>query len=163
MSPQTATYVEERVSHNLLRDTNQNHALTPHQQLLTSLRFLATNGFYHLIRDAHGLSESSVYRSVKAVVSSINDEFFDDVVRWPNNCAYYAGEFYNMYGMPSVCGLIDGTLIKIKRPSENEANFVDRFGDHSLNVMLVGGPHHEFVHAHEAANQFHQFSWVPLH
>ena len=46
--------------------------------------------------------------------------------------------------MPSVCACIDGTLIRIATPSENEEQFVDRKGDHSLNVMLVAGSNHQF-------------------
>ena len=40
-----------------------------------------------------------------------------------------------MYGMPSVCGLFDGSLMGIKSPSNDEQQFVDRHGNHSLNVM----------------------------
>ncbi|PAA75961.1 hypothetical protein BOX15_Mlig020598g1 [Macrostomum lignano] len=47
--------------------------------------------------------------------------------------------------MPSVCGLVDGTLVPIIAPRVNEEQFVDRKGQHSLNVMLVSGPQHQFL------------------
>ena len=34
-----------------------------------------------------------------------------------------------------ICGVVDGTLIEIDAPSENEAAFIDRNGHHSLNVI----------------------------
>ena len=37
-------------------------------------------------------------------------------------------------------GAIDGTLVNIKTPIENEHNYVDRHGNHSINVMVVAGP-----------------------
>ena len=48
--------------------------------------------------------------------------------------------------MPLVCGCIDGTLIKIDAPRDNENNYVDRKGDHSVNVMLVCGPDLQFYY-----------------
>jgi len=43
-----------------------------------------------------------------------------------------------------VCGAVDGTLIKIDAPTENEADFVDRHGKHSINCMAVCGPDMQF-------------------
>ncbi|XP_052693306.1 multiple epidermal growth factor-like domains protein 10 isoform X2 [Crassostrea angulata] len=37
---------------------------------------------------------------------------------------------------PNVLGCIDGTQIKIKKPKENETDFVNRKGYHSLNVQM---------------------------
>jgi len=39
-------------------------------------------------------------------------------------------------GFPSVLGRIDGTHIKIMAPRENEAEYVNRKGVHSLNVQV---------------------------
>jgi hypothetical protein len=42
--------------------------------------------------------------------------------------------------MPLVCGYADATLVEIDAPMDNEADFVDRHGNHSINVMVVYGP-----------------------
>ena len=39
-------------------------------------------------------------------------------------------------GSPNVLGCIDGAFIKIKGPSENELDYVNRKGFHSLNVQV---------------------------
>jgi hypothetical protein len=39
-------------------------------------------------------------------------------------------------GFPGVLGCVDGTFIRIQRPAENEPDFVNRKGFHSLNVMV---------------------------
>jgi len=84
---------------------------------------------------------------VKKVVRSKNNVFFDKVVTWPENCSNLAQRFFLIGGMPSVCGVLDGTLIPIISPSHNEHQFVDRHKKgHSLNVMAVCGPSFEFFH-----------------
>lgn len=42
-------------------------------------------------------------------------------------------------GLPSVCGAIDGSLISIVAPAENEYQYVDRKSGHSINAMAVAG------------------------
>jgi hypothetical protein len=39
-----------------------------------------------------------------------------------------------------VTGAVDGVLIPIDGPNVGEEAFVDRYGDHSVNVMAVCGP-----------------------
>lgn len=48
----------------------------------------------------------------------------------------YSQDFAQMHGFPCVLGCIDGTHIGIQAPVEEEKNFVNRKGFHSLNVMV---------------------------
>lgn len=150
LSPKTVNYVWEKIRFNIEPNTKRSNFLSSKEQLLTCLRFLSTNGFYHIIRDAHGPSESSVCRIVKRVVRAINSTFFKEVIRWPENCNNFALEFLNQGGMPCVAGIIDGTHVNIKRPSHNEVAFVNRHGKHSLNVMVVCGPRYQFVYCNSS-------------
>jgi len=43
-------------------------------------------------------------------------------------------------GIPSICGAIDGSLVPIIAPTEDEYQFVDRHGQHSINCQAVAGP-----------------------
>ena len=45
--------------------------------------------------------------------------------------------FFAKAGMPSVVGCIDGTQIPILAPSEDEHVFVNRNGQHAINVQVV--------------------------
>lgn len=63
----------------------------------------------------------------------------DDEVKWPANANSVADSFHRIAGMPCIAGAIDGTLIPIDAPSVNEQAYVDRYGDHSINVMVVAG------------------------
>ena len=146
VSPETATRLENILGPHLMHRTRRNDALSPREQVLTTLRFLATNGFYHLIRDAHGPSEATICHTIRRVSLLINHLLFEEIVRWPNYSQRFSVQFEEAGGMPSVCGLIDGTLIKIKKPSQYEEQYVDRHGNHSINVMLVCGPNHQFLY-----------------
>jgi hypothetical protein len=46
-------------------------------------------------------------------------------------------KFYDRFGVPVVIGCVDGTHVKLLRPSQHEADYVNRKGYHSLNVQLI--------------------------
>jgi len=53
----------------------------------------------------------------------------------------------NKGGFPNVAGCVDGTLINIDSPKSNEVAYVDRYGNHSLNCMMVCGADCTFYYA----------------
>lgn len=146
MHPNAFNILLEEIGDTLQHPTLRNQALSREQQLLLALRFLGTNGYYHLLRDAHGPSESTVCVVIKRVVNAINQRLFDQYVKFPNNAINISRDFYDIAHMPSVCGLVDGTHINIKRPRENEYQFVNRHGKHSINTLLVCGPTLEYYY-----------------
>jgi hypothetical protein len=81
------------------------------------------------------------------VTTAINLRLFQDTVRWPDPVGNLAQRFMNYAGMPCVAGCVDGTLVKILAPSVNEAQFVDRHHEHSINTMFVCGPNLRFFAA----------------
>ena len=146
LSRQACDFVLSRISHMISHPTNKSKALSPQQQLLVTLRFLATGAYYHVIADCHGLSRASVCRSVKDCVYAINHALFPEIIRWPQNCQEICRKFYDIAGVPSVCGCIDGTYIVLEAPRENEVQFVNRKGDHAINAMAVCGPDYRFYY-----------------
>lgn len=131
------------IGHRLKSTTRRNYALSPTECLLVALRYFGTGGFFKLVGDAHGISDATVSRSVQKVVRAINEQLFDEFVRWPAESGVRNGipsDFHSIAGMPRVCGCIDGTLIDIKAPPVDEDQYVDRHGNHSLNCMVVCGP-----------------------
>ena len=71
-------YICDLVDGDLRRPTNRNHALSVETQVLTSLRYLASDGFMQLNGDVIGIDKSSVSRVVhdfcKAIVAK-KDQF----------------------------------------------------------------------------------------
>ncbi|CAG4966662.1 unnamed protein product [Parnassius apollo] len=44
---------------------------------------------------------------------------------------------YQKFGIPEVLGYIDGTHIKLKKPTQHEELYVNRKGEHTLNAQMV--------------------------
>ncbi len=130
------SFIGDKIKHR----TTKNKALSPTQQLLTALHWYGNGSQYHGAADMHGISKSTVCRVLKRVTAAIVDTMFQKFVKWPENPIQVAADFYNVAEFPSVCGVVDGTLIPIDAPSENEQFFVDRHGNHSLNAMMISGP-----------------------
>jgi len=140
-----AEFVLQRIGQYLLI-SQKNMALNPNQQLLVALHWLGNGSAYHGIADMQGTSKSTVCRVLERVVIATVDYLFQDVVRWPDNVGNIAADFLRLGGFPSVCGCVDGTLIKLDAPIANEEQYVDRHGKHSLNVMMVCGPDYSFYY-----------------
>lgn len=67
-------------------------------------------------------------------------------IRWPTNSRNISQSFEQKAEFPNVKGIIDGTLVHIEAPSEDEPSFVGRDNRHSINVIVVSGPKHEFFY-----------------
>lgn len=98
---------------------------------------MGTGAQLHAVGDMHGVSKVCVSRVVDGLV---NDLVLPHMVSWPEDIADVVRRFHEVAEMPLVCGIVDGTLIKVDAPSDHEEQFVDRRRNHSINVMVVAGP-----------------------
>lgn len=94
----------------------------------------------------HGIRKSTVCRTMNRVLDAVVNYVASKVIGWPVDCTTLAFQFMEIGGFPSVCGAIDGTLIKIDSLTDHEEQYVDRHGNHSLNVMCVCGPDYKFYY-----------------
>ena len=139
-------YVVQNIGASIRHKTTRNCALSPTQQVLVALHWLGNGAQYHLTGDAHGIKKATVCRIVHRVVKQIERKLFRIHVAWPTNRTHIAPEFIQRGGFPCVGGCIDGTLIPIDAPNDDEAVYVDRHGNHSLNVCMVCGPEFKFYY-----------------
>ena len=58
--------------------------------------------------------------------------------------AVIKSQFYELAHFPGVVGLVDGTHIRIQKPSEHEADYVKRHIYHSINVQAICLPDGKF-------------------
>jgi hypothetical protein len=93
-----------------------------------------------------GIHKSTVCRTIKKVTMSINKRL-RAYIAWPNNpqelranAIRFSQLSGNGFGIANVCGVVDGTHVNIKAPSENEPQFINRHHNHSINVMIICGP-----------------------
>ena len=56
-------------------------------------------------------------------------------IKWPltlDECLKIKNEFYIRGGFPGVVGCVDGTHVRLQAPTQNENNYVNRKGFHSI-------------------------------
>jgi hypothetical protein len=132
--------------HNLLyprlkRIMRTERGLTVMEQLLITLRFLASGSFQIVCGDTLHVSQASVSRCISQVIKAIIT-LRDDLVCFPNDMEQVKHQFYEIANFPGIIGLVDGTHIPICKPvgiAEPEI-YRSRKGFYSLNVQLVCGP-----------------------
>lgn len=140
MSPLKLEMLCQEIGPIINHQSRKSGAMSIKQQICVTLHWLGSGSQYHIVGDTHGVSKATVFRCVTAVIKAVNETLFNTVISWPGNIGEIVNKFFNMANFPHVVGVIDGTLIPIDAPTENEESFVDRHGNHSLNCMFVCGP-----------------------
>ncbi|CAG2241473.1 HARBI1 [Mytilus edulis] len=116
-------------------------AITPdvlkmHSILAGGIGLFAKGDFYSEVGDLHGISKASVSRCItrisKAIVSEMNHIKFPST---EDEINVVKREFYRIAKVSNVIGAVDGTLIPIIAPKENEVAYVCRKGYYSLNIQ----------------------------
>ena len=124
-----------RIVHRLQHSTGKSGALSPAQQLLISLRFLAAGSHYKVIGDSHSVSKASVCRCIHNCVAAINDILFWETISWPVNFQQIPVEFFRVAVMPAVAGCIVGTHVRVESPIGNEQQYVNRHDMATIRLM----------------------------
>ena len=106
---------------------------------MVTLRFLAKGDFYSELADILGILKSSACHSVWNVRDSILKRLHN--VTFPKSqvdIQTTKEQFYRIAHLPNVIGAIDGTLIPIQAPSENEHIYICHGGggDKSVSPQL---------------------------
>ncbi|XP_061174870.1 putative nuclease HARBI1 [Saccostrea echinata] len=142
----TIFFICSLIENQLEHPTKRSSALPPLLQVLLALRFFATGAFYQLIGDSLAISKSTTGRAVREVTSllcSLARQF----IRFPSipETAEIRTKFYSLAGFPNMVCCVDGTLIRIRCPAQNEAEYVCRKGYYALNVQMACDASFRFV------------------
>lgn len=132
-------YIAALIEDDIRPLTNRNHAISAEEQLLVALRFYASGSFLQVIGDTFGYDKATVSRIVRRVSLALAEKR-DNFIKFPTTVAekrVIRDGLYELGGFPGVIGLVDGTHVRILAPTNNEANFVNRKGYHSINVQVV--------------------------
>ena len=111
--------------------------LTVEQQVLISLKLLASGSFQSSAKDNINVAQSTVSCTLSRFMDSLLSKK-KELIYMPDSV--YVEEiklqFYLLGRFPSVIGAIDGTHIPIIAPAKDEHLFVNRKGFHSLNGQV---------------------------
>lgn len=133
-------FVTDLVRPVLLRPTATNKALTPEHKVLITLRYLATGKMQLCNGDDLGVSQQTVSRVITETLDALSaPHILKRFIKFPANqdLQQKKTEFRDVAGFPEVVGVIDGTHIRIMRPRQFEAEYVNRKRYHSINVQVV--------------------------
>lgn len=133
-------YIVGLIADDTAPQTNRNRAVPVVMQALITLRFLASGSFLQVVGDTfQGFDKSTVSRVVCRVTKALTAKL-GDFIKFPST----RGErdeikqgLFRVGGFPCAIGFIDGTDVRIKAPLENEPDFVNRKGFHSINVQAI--------------------------
>ena len=133
-------YIVGLVADDIMPETNRNHAVSAEMQVLITLRHLASGSFLQVIGDTFlGFNKSTDSRVVRRVTQALSAKvgYF---VKFPSMRAErdeIKQGLFHVGGFPCAIGCIDGTHVRITAPHENEPDFVNRKGYHSINVQAI--------------------------
>ncbi|XP_061177041.1 putative nuclease HARBI1 [Saccostrea echinata] len=139
--PETIMFIVGLIQDQLLYDSQRNNPLTPLYQVLVALRYFATGSFYITLGDTLSVSKSTAGRAVRRVTDLLCTQV-RQFVRLPdrNESICIKSAFHKIAGFPSIVGCVDGTMIKIIAPAENESDYLCRKGYYALNIQMTCDP-----------------------
>lgn len=140
LKKQTVMSLLQQIGHNFEPITNRNQSISSINQLLVTLRFLATGAYQILLGDDMHIHKSTTCRIISKVIPQIA-ALHNAYIVMPQNTVEVAelkNSFHEIAGFPSVVGCIDCTHVRIRSPGgENAEQYRNRKGYFSYNVQAV--------------------------
>ena len=117
---------------------NRTGSLSPEMQVLLALRLFATGTFQVVVGDTMNVHKSTVSRAIHRVEAALCRRARQHIY-FPTQAGANEQKrtFHAMTGFLNAFACVDGTQICIQAPTVNEHEYVNRCGDHSLNVQIV--------------------------
>lgn len=96
----------------------RNHAISPRNRLLLTLRFLATGYFFICAGDTMGISKTAAHDIIQLVVDAIVQlrREFIHFPATPQGIRELVNKFFAIARFPTVVGAIDCTHIRVQSP-----------------------------------------------
>ncbi|XP_062602463.1 putative nuclease HARBI1 [Saccostrea cucullata] len=125
--------------------TSRNCSIPTNLQVMIALRYFATGKMQLCNGDDFGIHQSTVSRIVQRVSTALTrPHIIQRYIKFPTDAQTihrHQTDFHAIANFPGVLGAIDGTHVRILRPTVNEEEFVNRKNFHSVNVQLVVDAH----------------------
>jgi hypothetical protein len=135
--PETIDYIAKRLAPALRRPTKRSNSLNPINQILITLEYLASGCFYRIGARLGLISKGVVCKVVHQVIDELC-KLSDTEIVFPADAALprVYREFYKIAGIPSICGVVDGCLFAIKKPSLNTDDYMCRKDYAAINAQV---------------------------
>ena len=143
-SLQVSNFEDYKLIQDHLNSTDRSYAAHSHLQVCVALQFFAS-GTFQLIFGGVRVSQPSACRYIRAVALGLQS-ICSRYISLPSSAekATIKSQFYELAHFLGVLGLVDGTHFRIQKPSEHEADYVNRHFYHSINVHAICRPNGKF-------------------
>nr|CAH7714623.1 unnamed protein product [Callosobruchus chinensis]CAH7726808.1 unnamed protein product [Callosobruchus chinensis] len=133
-------YLLEKVSFRIRKkDTSMRRAITPKEQLIITLRYLATGDSYRSLMYLFRVPANTISLIIPEVCQAIYDVLKDEFLKMPTtepNWDNIADDFMQKWNFPNCVGAIDGKHVNLKAPANSGSlNFNYK---HSHSIVLLG-------------------------
>lgn len=143
-------FVTDLVREALTAPTKRNQALSPEMKVVVTLRYLATGKMQLCSSDDLGPSQPTISKVTRDTIYALSQpHMVRRFIKFPltlEETRVKRREFEELYGFPGAIGVIDCTHVRIIAPGEFEAEYVNRKGQHSINVQVVCDSHGRILH-----------------
>ena len=133
-------FIIDLLSEEIAPATRRSHSLPGKEQVLITLTFLVSGSFLEVVGNTFLSYDKStvsrvIHRLTQALSSKVNN--FIEFPSTRNERDEIKQCLFKIGGFPCAIGCIDGTHVSMKGPSQNEPDYVNRKGFHSINVEAV--------------------------
>jgi DDE superfamily endonuclease len=109
------------------------------KKVMMAVWALANQDVYRKIGNLFNTSRGGAQRTVIEVCRTIALHLKPEYIKLPSviQCQDMSEQVLTKYGLPGVCGFIDGTHIPVKAPAWDRDSYINRKGYPSVNVLAV--------------------------
>lgn len=142
-------YLEGLIGNELMSGSRRNCAISPLQNILLTLRFLATGIMQLCNGDDMGVSQPTISRAITATLRYLSSpRICAQFIKLPLNLQEIRKnqeEFFKIAGFPGIVEDIDSTHVQIIAPSQYENEYVYIHYYHSINTQVIFEPFHKII------------------
>ena len=151
---QSILWLVELLRPDIERPTGRSRAIPVHLQVLMWLDYLASNSLQSVIAQQHNVVQATVSRCLDCVTNAFLPHV-GEFVKFPMTVDERRAAAVGFHDFPrdgsprlsGIVGAIDGTHVLLEVPPGNdEADYVNRKGQHSINVQLICDANGKFLH-----------------
>ncbi|KMQ88306.1 nuclease harbi1-like protein [Lasius niger] len=149
MDEDTYTHLLNLVSERINKcDTQLRKAITSHERLTATLRFLATGCHYTDLKFTCGISQPSLSIIIPETCEAICDVLLKDVIKFPKTTEEWtsiAKVYEERWNFPNCLGSVDGKHVRIIPPKGSNAFYRNYKGYDSLVLLALVDADYKFL------------------
>lgn len=130
------------------QDTIMRTAISAHDKLCITMRFLASGASYKDLMYSFRVSTASISKFVPEVCQAIYDVLHEDYLSAPSSTTQWqelAAEFENKWQFPHAVGAIDGKHINIKAPPNSGSEYFNYKNQFSIVLLAIADANAKFT------------------